>query len=330
MLEPVGPATLVISLDFEIHWGVRDHHTTSGPYRDHLLGVRRAIPGMLSLFKAYDVAATWATVGFLFARSRQEMDEFRPQTLPRYSNARLDPYGESVGQNETDDPFHYGGDLIEQIRATPRQEIASHTYSHYYCLEKGQDAQAFRADLKSANLAARARGIALESMVFPRNQHNAEYDELLREAGYKCYRGNPSKFFYSLSESRTVRMCRLLDSFVSLWGPNSYPWHETRLPNGLVDVKASLFLRPVTGLAPLDRLRRWRIERLMTRAAQRGEIVHLWWHPHNFGSRTRANLDFLEHLLQLFARLRERYGMVSLTMAEVAARARQLEGASAR
>ena len=59
---------LVISLDFELHWGVRDKRPVDGPYRENLLGAREAIPQMLDLFEEFGVAATWATVGFLFRK----------------------------------------------------------------------------------------------------------------------------------------------------------------------------------------------------------------------------------------------------------------------
>ena len=83
---------LVISLDFELHWGVRDKCAPDGPYRENLLGARKAIPRILDLFEEFDVAATWATVGFLFAESRREREEFSPAVRPQYADQRLDPY----------------------------------------------------------------------------------------------------------------------------------------------------------------------------------------------------------------------------------------------
>src|SRR5450755_2842539 len=82
----------VISLDFELHWGVRDRPSSSVSYRANLMGARVAIPGMLDLFEEFNVAATWATVGFLFANSRREMEEYSPAIRPVYENPQLDPY----------------------------------------------------------------------------------------------------------------------------------------------------------------------------------------------------------------------------------------------
>src|SRR5215218_1692446 len=125
---------LVISLDFEFHWGVRHTTPPDGPYRRNLLGVWEAVPKMLALFEEYGIAATWATVGFLFAKSRQELEEFSPSVKPLYANPLLSPYQEPIGESEIDDPLHFTPSLIDVIRKTPHQELATHTFSHYYCL----------------------------------------------------------------------------------------------------------------------------------------------------------------------------------------------------
>lgn len=63
----------------------------------------------------------------------------------------------------------------------------------------------------------------------------------------------------------------------------------------------------------------------MTIAARRKEIFHLWWHPHQFGIGVEKKLEFLKKLLDHFALLRERDGLESLTMQEVAERCALLE-----
>src|SRR5579859_4252999 len=76
-----GYGAFVISLDFELHWGVRDHEPLDGPYRPNLLGARNAIPRLLEMFERYGISATWAIVGFLFARSREERRKRRSAAL---------------------------------------------------------------------------------------------------------------------------------------------------------------------------------------------------------------------------------------------------------
>src|SRR5579864_5566921 len=100
--RPAGPGygAFVISLDFELHWGVRDHEPPNGPYRQNLLGARKAIPRLLELFQRYGISATWAVVGFLFAETTEELRKFEPALRPRYCDHALDPYAEPLGEGE--------------------------------------------------------------------------------------------------------------------------------------------------------------------------------------------------------------------------------------
>ena len=132
--------TFVISLDFELHWGVRDHRTVAD-YRENLLGVRRVVPALLALFSEYGIRATWATVGFLFFESNDELMAALPSERPAYVDKRFDPYAAlgEVGKNEADDPFHFAPTLIRMIQAAPQQEIATHTFSHFYAMADGPE-----------------------------------------------------------------------------------------------------------------------------------------------------------------------------------------------
>lgn len=86
----------------------------------------------------------------------------------------------------------------------------------------------------------------------------------------------------------------------------------------MVNCPASRFLRPWSGrLAGLEPRRVARIQAAMTAAARKGQCYHLWWHPHNFGRNLRENLAVLEQLLAHHRRLRERHGVVPMTMGEV-------------
>lgn len=326
MSLPAQRGAFVVSLDFELHWGVRDTLSCSGAYRESLLGVSRVVPALLRLFDSYGIRATWATVGFLFARSREEMKSFTPSVLPAYRNPRLSSYEEPVGTSERDDPFHYAPSLVEAVLSTPGQEIATHTFSHYYCLEPGNTREAFAADLESALAIANRWRIKLRSMVFPRNQYNPRYDGIMRQAGIICYRGAQTGWMHSVSDGAQapagMRLARLADAYLPIAGAGTAPWEELHQPSGLFDVRASRFLRPYSPrLQGLERLRLRRISSGLRRAATAGEIFHLWWHPHNFGVHLEENLKFLRQVLDHFAELRTTYGLESLTMAEVAERA---------
>lgn len=330
MTQQTPPTTpdfgaFVISLDVEILWGVRDHYPPDGgTYRANLLGGRAAIPRMLDLFAQYGIAATWATVGFLFARSRDELRQFQPAVLPAYADPRLSPYGEPLGQSEDDDPLHFGASLIDCIRGYPDQEIATHTYSHFYCLEAGAQRAAFKADLESAVAIAASRGLTLRSIVFPRNQCNSDFTDLLLSAGITSYRGTERHAFYRAAMHDEYnrlyhRGGRLLDTYLDLSGSHITDWRDVPQGNGLCNVPSSCFLRPFTPrLRHLDALRLRRIARGIERAATERGIFHLWWHPCNVGINIDENLAFLRRVLDIFAECRARFGLRSLPMAGVA------------
>lgn len=289
-------------------------------YRVNLFGARQAIPKLLALFETYEVHATWATVGFLFAKTRAEIDKYAPENKPSYLNCKMSPYGHlnSIGEDERQDPLHYANSLIDTIVATPGQEIATHTFSHFNCLADGQTENEFRADLNAALELGRSQSHALHSLVFPRDQVN--YLATCRDLGIVAFRGtdltwtHPNSARWYRAFRRTIR---LVDSFVNLAGHHTYPLppSDAGPPYNLA---SSRFLRPVTNAnSPLASLARRRIASSMRHAADTGQIFHLWWHPHNFGKNTEQNLRHLGKIFEQYVKLRDQYGMRSMNMNEV-------------
>ncbi|MCT8468089.1 polysaccharide deacetylase family protein [Chromohalobacter canadensis] len=327
--EPLRPPAFVISLDFELHWGMSDVVTTpEHPYMRQLLGARRAVPAILDLFRERHIRATWATVGYLFAEDRETLTRFSPVRRPRYSNPARDNYRLEIGDDEASDPLHYARSLVDLIAQTPGQEVASHTFSHYYCHEEGQTPEDFKADLAAAMAIAEHAGHRPSSLVLPRNQVDEAYLAPMREAGFRCYRGNPQRAGFSRHQRGATfrRALRLLDSYVDLTGHHGIKWHE--LKGDPLDIPASMFLRPRRGVPQLDALRLRRIKNAMRSAARRGEIFHLWWHPHNFGGDTDANLRDLATIIGYFQSLSIEYGMRSMSMGDVLMRHEQATTAS--
>jgi peptidoglycan/xylan/chitin deacetylase (PgdA/CDA1 family) len=277
---------------------------------------------MLAAFAEYDIHATWATVGFLFFGRRSELLRALPTERPQYNDARLSPYAEigSIGQDEDENPFHFARGLLEQIRSSHAQEIGTHTFSHYYCLEPTQSVAAFRADLRAAMSAAADFGVVLKSIVFPRNQYDEDHLRICGEIGLKAFRGNPQSWLYrprgGADETYCVRAARLLDSYCDL---SSHHCYSLTQPAGGVpmNLPASRFLRPYIAKIPTV-LQERRVKDDLTYAARRGLVYHLWWHPHNFGTHLEKNIGMLRRILDHFHRLRERYGMQSKNMAESA------------
>lgn len=316
---------LTLSLDFELFWGTRDHRSLAA-YGPRVEGGRTAIPRILELFEEFDIHATWAIVGFVFFEGPADLIERLPSVLPDYAEARLSPYPEisSIGTPRLPREYFFAPELVDQIRRTPFQEIGSHTFSHYYCLEEGQTAAAFAADLEAMRAAAQDKlAAAMRSLVFPRNQANDDYLELCRQAGIVAYRGNPRSWVYEPKkqgdETLLRRGLRLADSYLNLTGHHGHALGDLAF-GPLVDVPASRFLRPYARrLRALEPLRLNRIEQDLSHAAANGLLYHLWWHPENFGKDTDENLGFLRKVLEHYRSLAERGQMRSLGMAEVAA-----------
>ncbi|GGA33482.1 polysaccharide deacetylase family protein [Paenibacillus physcomitrellae] len=324
----------VISIDFELYWGLRDIMPPDR-YKRELLREREIIPRVLRLFREQGIHATWATVGLLFLRHREEMNVYLPSRLPAYADRALSPYpalfSQMIGENETQDPSHYGSSLIRMIAETPYQRIGTHTFSHYYCKEAGQDAADFTADLQAAVRVAERDEFALESIVFPRNQLREDYLQELGKAGIRSYRGNPDHPLYRDGYSRhdplPKRLLRLLDTYLNLSGYHTYvPGTELLNPKDYgregdippLNLPASQFFRSYArSLRLLEALRFRRIRNAMTYAAKHRRIYHLWWHPYNLADPEGRNFKLLERIVSHYKHLEITYGMRSAGMEEL-------------
>jgi len=319
----------IISLDFELNWGVHDVFSLE-MYKENILGVREAIPRMLGVFNKFDIHATWATVGMLCFENKKELLSKLPTLQPSYKNATFSPYRKlgSIGENEAEDPIHFGSSLVKEIVEYPNQELATHTFSHYYCLEKGQSIDEFEADLKASLKVANAIGHPAKSLVFPRNQINLEYLQVCKEYGVQSFRGNEKSWVYKESpfnnEGVLKRMLRLLDCYLNIFGHHTYLIREVDT-EPIVNLPSSRFLRPYnTSLKVFEPLRLKRIKKSITNAAKNGEVFHLWWHPHNFGKDLDMNIKFLTEILTHVSNMRDEYDFKSLNMGEASTLALQL------
>jgi peptidoglycan/xylan/chitin deacetylase (PgdA/CDA1 family) len=317
--------SFVISLDFELMWGVRDIVTLKD-YGEHLRGVQEVIPKTLSFFREYGIRATFSTVGLLFFNNKEEMLVGLPSTLPQYNDPNLSPYGnymqQEVGDNYAADLYHFAPHLIKLIQDTPGQEIGTHTFSHYYCLENGQTIESFKCDLHAAIAVAKSKGIHITSIIFPRNQFNQNYLKACSEVGIIAYRNNERSWIYEAKngqgESGIRRIFRLADSYINFTGHHCYDYANAveAIP---VNIPSSRFLRPYSGpMKYFESLRMRRIKKAMTHAAKNNLMYHLWWHPHNFGINQGKNFGFLIEILAHYKSLNQQYGFTSITMTSLA------------
>ncbi|AHM58436.1 polysaccharide deacetylase [Flammeovirgaceae bacterium 311] len=314
--------SFTISLDFELYWGVFDKVQLEDKttYFDN---TRRLVPRMLQLFEREEVHVTWATVGMLFAKDWEEWTAAMPEVVPTYENNKLSAYRqkERFASEKRFDKYFFAPELVDQINRTPWQEMGTHTFSHYYCRETGQDLLQFKHDLQAAKRIAARKGIELRSLVFPRNQLDTPYLKICAEEGINTVRSNPVDWFWNMdvAEGRLKRLVRGADAYVPIGHKTSYPLSGLTLKEGLpLSLPASRLLRPVhPGKKFLNELRLKRILQEMTAAAKANECYHLWWHPCNFGDEPEQSMADLEVIVRHYKKLEQQWGMRSMSMLEV-------------
>jgi peptidoglycan/xylan/chitin deacetylase (PgdA/CDA1 family) len=301
----------ILSLDFELRWGVQDvcdrHGLNLDAYRKNLEGVREVVPALLELFRQTGIRATWATVAALACEGWDEYHERAPK-LPKY----LDPHLHWNSAVERADPtgrLYFAPDLVSAVAGAPDQELASHTFSHIYFREPGCMRRDVEADTTAfAGFFTERFGRAPTSLAFPRNQ--VAFQDVLRNAGIRTWRENQDAWYHqatSASEETTLcRATRFTDSLANLGRRDS-----------LVDAtgaqRASFFIR--LNLPPaLWVLQRRRIT-AEARAVPEGHALHLYCHPHNLGAEPKVSISKLRELLESI-REATRGEMVSSTMTE--------------
>ena len=316
---------LLISLDFELFWGVRDVKTKSS-YKENLINVHEVIPRLLDLADQYGIKFTFATVGFLFAKNKEELLHFAPKVKPTYNNSIFNPYYYIENTEDLDNygSFHFAYNLIDLIKSNKNHELATHTFSHFYVNEEGQNVDQFEADLLAAINIAKRRNISFNSIVFPRNQINKNYLKICKKHGITNYRGTEKHWMFDTSDTKKLerpfnKLFRLADAYVNLSGYNTYPLTKINSINSVKNIPSSKFFRPyIKSLKALESLRIKRIRKGLTHAAKNKEVYHIWWHPHNFGTNTEENFRNLESIFKHYQTLKRDYNFNCATMSELA------------
>ena len=310
-----------ISLDFELYWGIRDKKTID-QYGDNILGVWQVVPKLLELFSHYQVHATWATVGAMMSKNKEEFLQFLPGKKPNYQDKNLSPYFDFIENlDKIDIKLVYGNTLVELVQNTKNQEIGTHTFSHFYALEPHQNQDEFFADLEAAKNIAKAKNIELKSFVFPRHQLNQNYIRQFQEFGIETYRGTEKVWYHSAArgeeEGVLKRAIRFADYYFPMFSHHCQSLSEIKQGN-LYQIRASRWFRPFSEKwKSLDFLKIWRIKSQMKYAAKKGKIFHLWFHPHDIGINQQENFRQLEEVFKYYQFLQKKYGMTSKNMIEI-------------
>jgi len=315
------PGIFNISLDFELHWGRFDKVALDEKGKLYFDNTRAMFPEMVRLFLEHEIHVTWAIVGMLYHPDATAWRNHIPEELPQYTNKEFSSYEwvQKYGLTEPLDVYHFAPELIELIEPHSVFEMATHTYSHYYCKESGQTAASFRADMEMAKRVAANRGHMLRSLVFPRNQFNNEYLQICTDLGIEVVRSNPAVWYWDENrpESLLKKIFRTGDAYTGLLGNKIVKLRDIDVNAIPVQLPASRLYRAWTSKSGLlNKLKMKRILNEMTAAAREGAYYHLWWHPHNFGWNPKECLNELNIILTHYKVLEKKYGFMSLTMLE--------------
>lgn len=312
MLQANG--NFYLSFDFEKFWGISDLGVDSPYINNNIANVDSVFPSILKLLDEYGVAATFATVGLLFS-NRNDISEFKKYDIP-YINSKLNPFINLDKILKLEDRIIFGGVALETLLKNKNHEIASHTFSHFYCLEKNVTIDDFENDLiyfkKITN------HYEIKTLIFPRNQFNPKFIPVLKKYGFKVLRvNNESSFIYKtrVSYSYFIRFLRLIDRYFPICKISVSKIIEN---DGVFLQNDSRFFAPyIRKLSFLEPFKVYRIKKEMTFCAKNNLDYHLWTHPHNFGANSIEMLTQFKIILKHYKSLNELYGFKSKRMDEI-------------
>lgn len=292
--------TFIISLDTELLWGVI--HTDadySRLTRDTSAG-RGVIDTLLSLFKLYNIPATWAIVGHLFLDRCKKEEGIPHRNMPRFKE---DWYSSDPCTDIHKAPLYYGKDIVEKILSSlVKHEIGYHSFSHVIFSECSREVA--QAEIEEGVKLAKEMGISLKSFVFP--QDKVGHLDVLKENGFVAYRGIRAKHIGSDRNLLLRKFGGAVDKLIAL--PVEPKWKD-----GIWEIPASMiFLDPLFPFSLVDRAKRG-----ISRAIKEDKVFHMYLHPENLLYQPSLG-KYLDELLAFVARKRDEGKLHAATMGELA------------
>lgn len=307
--------SFIISLDFELFWGVFDIKTIKN-YGENVINVHSVLPKILKLAETYEISLTIGFVGLMGFKTKDELLKFIESSSVPYKTKQLCSYTFfRENYQNINERYLLAFDILNKL-VNSSHEIGSHTFSHFYCNALGQTPIDFMDDISKFSIVfEKIFKKKPNTIIFPRNQINKEYLEIIKNQNYKTYRGNNVNWIQNLNdkfgESIFIKILRGIDTYINISGFNC----NEIIYNELTNVPASRFFRPYNKyLFFFEKLKLLRIKNSMTYAAKKKLSYHLWWHPHNFGENISKNLKQLDEIFNHYLYLNKKYGFTSKTM----------------
>ena len=307
-------AFLVISLDFELRWGVLDKvYEDADAYRDNLISVHENVPWILELFNSRGIHATWATVGALACDNWDEFEAVRPSMLPAYKNKKMEYVNEINKIVDPEGKLYFAPDLVQKIIETPGQELGTHTFGHIYATEPDVTYEQLLADLHTCKSFLKKKfSYTPTSLVYPRNQVIYE-ERLLEEKVVECYRGNEDVDYLSAENQRGKKLfnrVKILLDAINPFSSHAYEFGSITKNNIKSSAMFRIYLSGILRRMHLAKLK-YSISRLKD-----DEVYHIWFHPHNLGTCQKRKNDFIDFVDFIEKKITSGK-LQSLTMGEV-------------
>jgi len=300
--------TFIISFDCEGKFGMADSLTAVQRRVITNDASNRVYRELLAVLDRFGIKATFAFVG-AYTMSRAEVadlrDEFKDLVMPS-GRIWLHEFWRDFGEGRTDgwlNPL-----AMELVRAYRSHEIGTHGFTHTPLSVEHVNLESFRHEIVMALRIAKAKGVDISTIVYPRNQ--VGYTPLLPFVGLTGYRAalrveykNVKRRIWNIASEfnlKTPSQPHSMATGAALAIPSGYILNaRNTLPRRCIS-------RDIT-------VARWRA--MIDDAIARGRVAHVWSHPHNFI--TDAGLiDTLTKLLAYVAPFVRRGELLNLTQDE--------------
>jgi len=311
MTKELPNPIFIISLDTELLWGYAGYPSSEviNLMKGDDKKVRGCIDILLNLFEKHNIPATWAVVGHLFLDHCECEDGIPHKEMPRFKE---DWYSADPCTDIKKDPLYYGKDIVEKILSNRvEHEIGYHSFSHIVFSECSREVA--EAEIKIGNKLAKEFGITLKSFVFPENKIG--YVDVLKESGFKIYRGENGRRRYEPSQNILVR--KFNGGLNKLIAPPVEPkWEE-----GIWKIPSSMyFCDPQIKFSVLPRAKLG-----LCRAIKAKKVFHIWLHPHSLLLYSSLK-DDLDKFLGVVAKKRDCEGEGKIEVMTMGEFVRVLEG----
>ena len=294
-------------------WGAIFNKSVENGYLQRCPYVSESVKRLLDLFVKYDIHATWAVVGGIGCDTKEEAyslssnkirDPYSPQTLKEYIS--------SIKNEE----YFFQPELVKRIADTKNQELASHTFSHFYFFEHTQPEGKLTEEIEICRELFKEKfGVEIKTIILPKNQVNSKLFQLLSENGIDCVRGSQYDN-KALKGEKIFRIINYIDAYIPIYSGYCYPI-ESMDCGCIVNARASRFWRTYNKKLPfLERCKLQKVFAEMNYAAKHHQVYHLWFHPHNLSTNIERNFDYIEKILIHYSELRRKYDFTSLNMGE--------------